>query len=251
MMSPQIGEAIRLTPRYFSWLLASLLIVLVLAPQFEDSYIGAILLHAGLTAVFVTGVIANRHRKLIFRTSLVIAAVAIPLTWAAFATRAIEVSLSQFAVVVLFCGFTAGLILSAVLREYLGAIQAVLGAICVYLLIGLAWATVYAAIDRIEPQSFDFNNHRTTTTTGGQTYTDFSQMVYFSFVTMSTLGFGDVSPKTPIAESATWIQSVVGQLYIAILIARLVTELPRPRRWTDETGTLTDDDAVEGESKDV
>lgn len=229
-MTAKPRESIRLTPRYSSLLLASLVIVLVLAPQFEDSHVGAILMHAGLTAVFITGVFANRQRKLLFRSSLVIAVVAIPLTWVAFATLAIEVSLSQFAVVVLFCGFTAGLILSAVLREYLGAIQAVLGAICVYLLIGLAWAAVYAAIDRIEPQSFDFNNHRTITTSHGQTHTNFSQMIYFSFVTMSTLGYGDVSPKTAIAESATWMQSVVGQLYLAILIAKLVTELPRPRR---------------------
>ena len=229
-MSVKRREPVRLTPRYFSLLLASLLIVLVLAPLFEDTYVGAILLDAGLTAVFVTGVIANRHRKLVFRTSLIIATVAIPLTWAAFVTGSVEVSLSQFAVVVLFCGVTGGLILSAVLREYLGAIQAVLGAICVYLLIGLAWATIYSAIEHIEPQSFDFNNHRTTTTSGGQTCTKFSQMVYFSFVTMSTLGYGDVTPRTPLAETATWMQSVVGQLYIAILIARLVTELPRPSR---------------------
>ena len=229
-MSAKSREPIRLTPRYFSLLLASLMIVLVLAPQFEDSYFGAILMHAGLTAVFVTGVIANRQQKVVFRGSLILAAVAIPLTWIAFVTESVEVSLGQYAVVILFCGVTGGLILSAVLRDYLGAIQAVLGAICVYLLIGLAWATSYAAIERIEPQSFDFNHHRTTRTSSGQTHTAFPQLVYVSFVTMSTLGYGDVTPRTPLAETATWMQSVVGQLYIAILIARLVTELPRPRR---------------------
>jgi voltage-gated potassium channel len=235
MMAGKSGKTIRLTPRYFSWLLASLMTVLVLAPQFEDSYVGAILLHAGLTAVFVTGVIANRRRKVLFRTSMVIAAIAIPLTWAAFLTESIEVSFSQFVVVVLFCGVTSGLILSAILREYLGAIQAVLGAICVYLLIGLAWAAIYASIERIEKQPFDFDNHRTITTSNGQTYTAFSQLVYSSFVTMSTLGFGDITPRTPLAETATWMQSVMGQLYIAILIARLVTEIPRPDRPSGET----------------
>ena len=236
-MTAESGEAIRLTPRYFLLLLASMLIVLVLAPQFEDSYVGAILLHAGLTAVFVTGVIANRQRKVIFRASLIIAVVAIPLTWLAFVTESVVVQLGQNALIVLFCGVTGGLILSAVLREYLGAIQAVLGAICVYLLIGLAWATIYSAIERIEPQSFDFNHRRTTTTSNGQTHTAFSQLVYFSFVTMSTLGYGDVTPRTPLAENSTWMQSVVGQLYIAILIARLVTELPRPSRPAGETKT--------------
>ena len=126
-----------------------------------------------------------------------------------------------------------------------------LGAICVYLLIGLTWATVYSAIERIEPQSFDFNNHRTTTTSSGQTYTAFSQQVYFSFVTMSTLGYGDVTPRTPLGETATWIQSVVGQLYIAILIARLVSELPRPSRPAGETGSQVSGHAIETETTDV
>jgi hypothetical protein len=229
-MSAEPPAPVYLTPRHFSLLLIALMIVLVIAPLFEDSYIGAFILHAGLTAVFVTGVVANRHRKVLFRASLVLAAVAIPLTWATFFTESVEVSLSQLGVVVLFCGVTGGLILSAVLREYLGAIQSVLGAICVYLLIGLAWAAVYSMVERIEPQSFDFDNHRTVTTSNGETYTAFSQLVYSSFVTMSTLGYGDVTPRTPLAETATWMQAVVGQLYIAILIARLVSELPMPRR---------------------
>ena len=89
------------------------------------------------------------------------------------------------------------------MREYLGAIQAVLAAICVYLLIGLAWAAVYVAIDHMEPQQFDFSHSRDTTTSSGHTYSRFSQMVYFSFVTMSTLGYGDVTPRTPLAETAT------------------------------------------------
>ncbi len=76
-------------------------------------------------------------------------------------------------------------------------------------------------------------------------------MVYFSFVTLSTARYGDVSPRTSLGETVAWMESVVGQLYIAILIARLVTKLPRPRLCASETKTLIKDDSLEGESKDV
>jgi hypothetical protein len=55
----------------------------------------------------------------------------------------------------------------------------------------------------------------------------FSHMVYFSFVTMSTLGYGDVLPKTPLAQTLAWMQSVLGQFYLAVLVAWLVSALPR------------------------
>jgi hypothetical protein len=55
-------------------------------------------------------------------------------------------------------------------------------------------------------------------------------MVYYSFVTMTTLGYGDITPRTPMAQTVTWMQAVAGQLFVAVLIARLVTELPRSTR---------------------
>jgi hypothetical protein len=69
-----------------------------------------------------------------------------------------------------------------------------------------------------------------TTTAGGQPLTEKSQMIYFSFVTMSTLGYGDITPRTPLAQTVTWMQAVTGQFYLVILIARLVNELPRQHK---------------------
>ena len=57
----------------------------------------------------------------------------------------------------------------------------------------------------------------------------FSQVVYFSFVTMSTLGYGDIVPETPLAQTLAWMQSVLGQFFLAVLVAWLVSALPRHR----------------------
>ena len=52
---------------------------------------------------------------------------------------------------------------------------------------------------------------------------EFSQFVYFSFVTMSTLGYGDITPQNSVAKTLTWMQSVTGQFYIAVLVAWMVS----------------------------
>jgi hypothetical protein len=71
--------------------------------------------------------------------------------------------------------------------------------------------------------------HRTMTIRlrDGREVTSYSQMVYFSFVTMTSLGYGDITPRTPAAQTLTWLQAVVGQLYLTVLIARLVSALPQ------------------------
>ena len=88
---------------------------------------------------------------------------------------------------------------------------------------------VYSAIEYVEDAPFRFPDHRRKAVVGVE-HTSFSQLTYFSFVTMSTLGYGDIIPRTPLAETACWMQSIVGQLYIAILIARLVSAMPISRR---------------------
>ncbi len=219
----------QLTRHKFAFLLAALVFLLVVAPLVEGTPAGGWLFTAGITAVFVTGVLANRDRPWIFRTALVVAVFAIPISWTALFAKSSPLDLSQYLIVIVFCGMTAAMILIAVMRHYMATSQAVVGAICVYLLIGLTWAMIYSAIEYAEDQPFDFPAQRRKAVQGVE-HTSFSQLTYFSFVTMSTLGYGDITPRTALAETACWMQSIVGQLYIAILIARLISAMPVPRR---------------------
>jgi hypothetical protein len=219
----------QLTRHKFTFLLAALVLLLIVAPLVENTPVGGALFTIGITAVFITGVIANRERRWIFRTALVVAVFAIPISWAALFTRSNPLDLSQYLIVVLFCGMTAAMILIAVMREYMATAHAVVGAICVYLLIGLTWAMIYSAIEYVEVEPFKFPERRRKAVVGVE-HSSFSQLTYFSFVTMSTLGYGDITPQTPLAETACWMQAIVGQLYIAILIARLISAMPIPKR---------------------
>ncbi len=92
----------------------------------------------------------------------------------------------------------------------------ILGAICLYLLMGLIWAVIYTLIELNFPTSF--TNVKGTS----EWFTLFPNFIYFSFVTITTLGFGDISPLLPISKVIVYLEAVVGQFYLAILVASLV-----------------------------
>jgi len=90
-------------------------------------------------------------------------------------------------------------------------------AINVYVLIGMLFAFLYAFLTILEPGAFSGSLVEDGTKDITQTF------LYYSFVTMTTLGYGDISPKIQVAMTLAYLQALIGQLYVAILIARLVS----------------------------
>ena len=86
------------------------------------------------------------------------------------------------------------------------------GGIAVYFLGGLAWAFLYDIMMVVDPQAL-----RLAEATG-----QFSQIIYYSFVTMTTLGYGDIVPLSAVARTLAYMEAALGQIYVAVLIARLV-----------------------------
>ena len=106
----------------------------------------------------------------------------------------------------------AGLVLFQVLRKGPINLHRVQGAAAVYLLLGLAWAQAYELVLLLSPQAFRFPD------AGNRNLS----LLYYSFVTLTTLGYGDITPALPAARSLAVAEALVGQLFPAILIARLV-----------------------------
>lgn len=90
------------------------------------------------------------------------------------------------------------------------------GAVCVYLLLGTIWAIAYSLVDAVSPGSFA---GFTPQDGGGWD----AEWLYFSFVTMASLGYGDILPVLGTARTLAYLQAVFGQFYIAILVAGLVS----------------------------
>ena len=90
------------------------------------------------------------------------------------------------------------------------------GAVCVYLLLGVIWALAYSIVELATPGSF----------AGFTPWADRgwdSEWIYFSFVTMTTLGYGDILPISATARAMAYMQAVFGQFYVAVLVAGLVS----------------------------
>jgi hypothetical protein len=96
------------------------------------------------------------------------------------------------------------------------SVNRLIGAVCIYLLLGVIWAVAYTVVDMANPGSF-----KGITPHEGRGWD--SEWLYFSFVTMTTLGYGDISPVSAIAKALAYLQAVFGQFYIAILVAGLVS----------------------------
>jgi hypothetical protein len=99
------------------------------------------------------------------------------------------------------------------------------GAIVVYLLMGLMWSAAYDLVLHVVPGAFNFAQGPPPTQ-GPDDY----RLVYYSYVTLTTIGYGDITPLHPVARSQAMAEGLVGQLYPAILIARLVSLELQDRR---------------------
>jgi voltage-gated potassium channel len=212
-------------------LLAALLLLLGAVPLVEARWVGDVPLHFGFTAVFLAGILAGRRSRLFLVLGLVLALLAIPASWSAFLWGSRWLTVTSQLLGALFFAWTACVILADVLGRRMGTAQALFGAVSAYLLFGLAWAELYATLEQVEPEAFVFANPPPRhVLADGREATAFSHLVYFSFVTMTTLGFGDTTPHGSLTKTFTWAQAVFGQFYIAVLVAYLVSALGSRRK---------------------
>jgi hypothetical protein len=99
----------------------------------------------------------------------------------------------------------------------------VLGAVCGYLFLGLGWAVLYALAEGFRPGSFEVGPRLVT---GGEPARPLPQVLtYYSFVTLTTVGYGDISPVSPAARTLSWMEAITGQFYLAVIVAGLVSVL--------------------------
>jgi hypothetical protein len=119
----------------------------------------------------------------------------------------------------LFCTVLAAVVLAQVLREGPITFYRIEGAVAFYLLLGLAWAFAYELVELHWPNAFAPPSPATTNPNDDPT----ARFVYFSFVTLTTVGYGDITAVHPFARSLVTLEALIGQLFPAILLARLVS----------------------------
>jgi voltage-gated potassium channel len=197
----------------YLFLLISILLLFSMRPLLEGHMRDSLLINLLVSAILVSGVYAASPKRRVFFISLAIASSALIISWAGYIVSAHSFVFVGKVFAGLFYIFLIIVILKYIFKEKVITGDMIVGAICVYLLLGVAWASMFSITEILHPGSFNIPEGMDS---------ELSHFSYYSFVTLTTLGYGDITPLTATARSLSVLEAITGQLYIAILIARLV-----------------------------
>lgn len=201
----------------FIYLTLSLLLLLLgasLVDQFTVKH-GQQLVQAFTVITLISGTMRFRNSKLSFRIGSGIVVVVVAVSLLGILLDESGLSNLHLVILIVFYIWVTWLAIGQVLFSGPVDINRIVGAICVYLLLGLIWALCYLLIAQLVPGAYNGLEQ-------APWYENFSAVAYYSYVTLTTLGYGDISPVVPIARFLVYMEAITGVLYMAILVASLV-----------------------------
>jgi voltage-gated potassium channel len=199
----------------FVLLLIAMLAELTLAPFIELLPGGPALVEVITAAVLLAALaVAGSHRIAIalFSTALLVHLAA------SVTGDPVTVAVAQALRLVFLC-YVVVLVVHRVLADRAVTLDTVAGAACAYMLIGVVWGALFLLLESTRHGSFHVPPEWTP---GGAGLNLRSSLMYFSFATLTTVGYGEIHPNDPAAGSLCAAEALIGQLYLAIMIARLV-----------------------------
>jgi hypothetical protein len=204
-------------------LLVALALLFFSFPFVEEVKGGDVIVSILLSLVLLSAVVAVADRKGVFFIALLLAIPAIGGRWINhFRPDLIPPSVFLTAGLILIAFVVANL-LRFILRAPSVTLEVLCASISAYLMLGLMWTVAYWLVDQITPGAFAFN------TNGSRQSMNGFNAFYFSFITLSTVGYGDITPLSRIARWLAAMEAMTGMLYVAVLIARLVSLYSTPK----------------------
>ena len=205
-------------------LLIALAILFFSVPFVEEIEGGDLIVSALLSVVLLSAVLAVANRRRNLAVGLLLAVPALAGRW----INHLHPHLVP-APVFLFAGiglvaFVVFNLLQFVLRASSVDVEVLCASISVYLMLGLIWTMAYWLVYYLTPEAFAFN-----TATGTKQTMEGFNAFYFSLITLSTVGYGDITPVSKVARMLAAMEAMTGLLYVAVLIARLVGLYSAPK----------------------
>lgn len=200
----------------FTWLLMSLLVLLIAGSVLADTRGGEALSHVLIGITLVASLYSVSHSRGFLWTGGALATVTYGALSYAYVTESGLAQLAGYGAGCVFYLAAALAILVRVLLKTRISTDELAGAVSVYLLIGIGGAFVFAFIEHLAPASIvDMKGLAPPRRALGE-------YLYFSFTCLTTLGFGDLVPASPQARVFAYLEAVIGQVYLTVLVARLV-----------------------------
>jgi Ion channel len=192
------------------------ILVFVIFPLRQDGLSSRFFLDLIIITLMVSGVLVMNQSRIITAVTIFIVILGVVVLWASrfYPSPALVHLNSAFSILIML--LYVRIVLLVMFRHGPVTWSRIQGGICAYLLLGMAWASAFDLTEQLHPGAFHFvtqpwNIDELT-----------SKWIYFSFGTITTVGFGDILPVHPIARSLAVAEAVVGQLFPAILIGALV-----------------------------
>ena len=205
-------------------LLVALGLLFVAFPFVEEFKGGNVIVSVLFSLVLLSAVLAVAERKRVLVVAIVLAIPAIGGRWINHLQPNLVPPSVFLSAGLILVGFVVANLLRFVLRAPSVNVEVLCASIAAYLMLGLMWTIAYWLVDQLTPGgAFSFN-----TNTGKQSMNGFNAF-YFSFITLSTVGYGDITPVSRIARWLAALEAMTGLLYVAVLIARLVALYSSPK----------------------
>jgi len=215
--SLQIRIFNRMQRKRFAYLAKSLILLLLVYPYLERDLPGQVVMSALTIMVMISIIIAvsDKKRDVMIALCFAIPWIVVILINVPFYERDKSIVARReivFAALLFF--YTTYRIFMHLIKSREITSEILFAAVCVYLMIGLSWTTLYIFVHILNPGSF--------VDTSGLLSDTAPRFLFFSYVTLTTIGYGTLTPATDTARSLATMEAILGQLYLTIMVARLV-----------------------------
>jgi voltage-gated potassium channel len=201
----------------YIYMLVGLLALITIGPALSDQVdIGSrLFIQGAFSTIMFIGVWTLYTNLLLFKIGIGLAVTSFILAIVNYFAASIFVFLTGLTASFMFLLLSIYLGFNHILFSGRITANKIVGSLCIYLLIGVLWGLIYIFIAIIFVEAFH----------GDIPFNEYSRMwdyLYFSFVTLTTLGYGDITPTLPFVRSLAYLEAICGQFYLAILVASLV-----------------------------
>jgi len=203
---------------------AVLVLILFLGLLLLDPLVPASLTNLPFAIIGVAGAWLLSDKRSLSRTVILFSTVAVLvlvasarlLPMAVVQAARVPIGLLFLVFILILYAYCAGQILSILLRAREVTHHLIVSAVNLYIILGMFWAHIYTVLDWFHPEAFSLNVQQRDSA---------SHFVYFSFVTLASLGYGDITPQSQFAQRLAIAEVIMGQFYVAVVVAYLVSVL--------------------------
>lgn len=208
----------RILKGYYTYLLLFLWVLFTIRPYDQGrSYL--IFWKFFFTFTFLSAIFNCNHHRKVRISAFILAFPTLFFSWYELFLPSNELFVITICFAIVFMALCTASTLYDVIKRARVTLETLRGIVCAYFMIAFVFAYIYYLIEYLIPGSFHLLFRDETFVTFSR---NLSQFMYFSFVTLLTIGYGDITPNLELSQTAVVLEGIVGQFYIAILVARIV-----------------------------